>query len=315
MSSGLSWLRGGAGENSMLPLNYLSAGLFPWMQQRLDLSLLGTDQNQQYQAMLAAGLQNIGGGDPLRQQFVQLQEPNNQYLQQSAAVHNSDLLLQQHQQASSQQQLTRHFLQAQTHILTENLPQQNMRQEVSDQVAGQPQQPDRVWQHSDLLSPSFMKSGFTDLNNKFMSTASPVQQRNLTLQGSEDSSSLLNFSITGQCGQAEQSPTQVWSLKHTQPEANDFSEPLSLRQAYGGTNPSLEPPNPQNLSLFGVDSDSGLFLPTTVPRFGTMSADADNPSMPLADSGFQNSLYGSVQDTPELSHEDGHTKNFVKVLF
>ncbi|KAL1223244.1 Auxin response factor 8 [Cardamine amara subsp. amara] len=307
MTSGLTWLRGGAGENGLLPLNYPSASLFPWMQQRLDLSLLGTDQNQQYQAMLAAGLQNMGNGDPLRQQFVQLQEPNHQYLQQSATVNNSGFLLQQHQHASSEQQLTRHLLQAQTQVVTEIFPRQNLRQE-----AVQPQQPDRVWQHSDLLSPSFMKSDFTDLNNKFTSTANPVQQQNLTLQkGSGDGGNLLNFSITGQCVQAEQSPTQVWSLTHTQPEANEFSESLSLRQTYGGTNPSLEPSNPQNLSLFGADS--GLFLPTTVPRFSTLSANADTSAMPLTDSGFQNSLYGSVQDTPELLNGDGQTKNFVKV--
>ncbi|CAH2065606.1 unnamed protein product [Thlaspi arvense] len=304
IASGLTWLRGGAGENGLLPLNYPSASLFPWMQQRLDHTLLGTDQNQQYQAMLAAaGLQNIGGGgDPLRQQqFVQLQEPNHQYL------HNSDLLLQQHHQATPQQQFPRHLLQQQT----ENLPHQNLREEVSNQVvAAQPQQPDRVWQHSDLLSPSFMKSDFADLNNKFTS----VQQQNSTLQGSGDSSNLLNFSITGQSVQDEQLQTQVWSHKqHTHTESNDFSEPLSLRQAYGGgTTPSLEPPPPppppntQNLSLFGVDSsDSGLFLPTTVPRFST-----DTSPMPLTDSEFQNSLY-----TPELSPHGagGQTKNFVKV--
>uniref|UniRef100_A0A1J3HTK9 Auxin response factor n=1 Tax=Noccaea caerulescens TaxID=107243 RepID=A0A1J3HTK9_NOCCA len=311
-ASGLTWLRGGGGENGLLPLNYPSASLFPWMQPRLDHSLLGTDQNQQYQAMLLAGFG--GGGDPLRQQFAQLQDPNHhhQYLQQSA----SELLLQQHHQASSQQQqLPRHHLmQAQAQILTENLPQQNMRQEVvGNQVSGQPQQPDRVWQHSDLLSPSFMKSGFTELNNKFTSTANnPVEQQNSALlQGSGDGSSLLNFSITGQSVQAETLPTQAWSLKHSHPESNEFSEPLSLRQAYGGgTSPSLEPPSSQNLSLFGVDSDSGLFLPTTVPRFSTLSgADADTSSMPPPDSGFHNTLYGSVQDT----HGAGQTKNFVKV--
>ncbi|RID55341.1 hypothetical protein BRARA_G02608 [Brassica rapa] len=291
----LTWLRGGAGENGLLPLNYPSPNVFPWMQQRLDLSLLGTDQNQQYQAMLAAGLQNFGGGggDPLRQQFVQLQEPNHQYLQQQSApiIHSSDL--QQHHQ---QQQMPRHLLQAQPQILTENLPQQNMRQEVSNQA----QHPDRVWQHSDLLSPS-------DFTNKFTSAATnpQVQQQNLTLQGSGDSSShLLNFSITGQ---SEQLPTQDWSLKHTHhPETNYFSEPLSLGQGYGRASPSLEPPpSTQNLSLFGVDSDSGLFLPTTVPRFG------DTSSMPLADSGFQNNL----QETTELAAHgvvEG-TNNFVKV--
>lgn len=296
------------------------------MQQRLDLTQLGTDNNQQYQAMLAAGLQNIGGGDPLRQQFVQLQEPHHQYLQQSV----SDLMLQ-------QQQASRHLLHAQTQIMSENLPQQNMRQEVRNQPAGQQQLQQRdqnaylnafkmqndhlqQWQHSDMPSPSFMKADFTDSGNKFATTVIPMQQ-NSASPGSGDSSNLLNFSITGQSVLPEQLTSEAWSPK----ASNTFAKPLSLPQAYAEKSLALEPGNPnlnpQNPSLFGVDPDSGLFLPSTVSRFASSSGDAEASPMSLTNSGFQNSLYGCMQDTNhELLHGAGlinpstETKNFVKVL-
>ncbi|KAL1197101.1 Auxin response factor 8 [Cardamine amara subsp. amara] len=330
LGSGLTWLRGGGGEQQgLLPLNYPSVGLFPWMQQRMDLTQLGTDNNQQYQAMLAAGLQNIGGGDPLRQQFVQLQEPHHQYLQQSASQ-NSDLMLQQQQQAS------RHLMHAQTQIMSENLPQQNMRQEVTNQPAVQQQLPQadqnaylnafkmqnghlQQWQQSDMPLPSFMKPEFTDSSNKFATTATPMQQTSAS-PGSGDGNNLLNFSITGQSVLPEQLTSEGWSPK----VSNTFTEPLSLPQAYAGKSLALEPGNPnlnpQNPSLFGGDHDSGLFLPSTVPRFGSSSGDAEASPMSLTDSGFQNSLYGCMQDTThELLHGAGQinpstqTKNFVKV--
>ncbi|XP_010551627.1 PREDICTED: auxin response factor 8-like isoform X2 [Tarenaya hassleriana] len=330
LTSGLSWLRGGAGEQGLLPLNFPSVGMFPWMQQRLDLSLLGpTDHNQQYQALLAAGFQNMGGGYPPRQQLVQLQEPHHPYLQQSGG-HNSDLLLQQQQQAS-QQQFPRHLLEGQTPTLTENLPHQNTRQDVSNQPAGQPQQPDhsylnafklqnghlQQWQQPDVPSASFMKAGFA-------TTASRIQQNSAAPSSSADGSNLLNFSITGEPLMAEQLPSQVWSPKHAHSAATTFSEPLPLQQGgYTGKSTALEPgnsnPNSQNPSIFGVDTDSGLFLPTTVPRYATLSADADTSSMSVTDSGFQNSLYSCMQNAPELLHGAGdintsnQTENFVKV--
>ena len=329
LGSGLPWLRGGGGgeQQGLLPLNYPSVGLFPWMQQRLDLAQLGTDNNQQYQAMLAAGLQNMGGGDPLRQQFVQLQEPppHHQYLQQSAS-HNSDLMLQQQQQ--------QHLMHAQTQIMSENLPQ---RQEVSKQQPGgggqqsvdqnaylnalkmQNGQLQQWQQHSDMPSPSsFMKADFTD---KFPTTASPMQQNSTSPGSAGHGSNLLNFSITGQSVLPEQLMGEGWSPK----ASNTFSEPLSLPpQAYAGKSLALEPASANvNPSVFGVDPGSGLFLPSTVPRFASSSSggDAEAYPMSLGDSGFENSLYNScMQDTThELLHGVGQispsnqTKNFVKV--
>ena len=90
-ASGLNWLRGGTGEQGLTTLNFQSLGMFPWMQQRVEPSFLGNDHNQQYQAMLAAGMQS---GDPVRQQFMQLQQPF-QYLQQSGSQNPLQLKQQQ----------------------------------------------------------------------------------------------------------------------------------------------------------------------------------------------------------------------------
>lgn len=71
----MMWLRGGSGEHGLHSLNFQGVGLYPWMQQRMDPTLLGNDPNQQYQAMLAAGMQNLGSAYLLRHQVMQFQQP------------------------------------------------------------------------------------------------------------------------------------------------------------------------------------------------------------------------------------------------
>nr|KYP76045.1 Auxin response factor 8 [Cajanus cajan] len=94
-ANGLMWLRGGHVDQGLNSLNFQGAGMLPWMQQRLDPSLLGNDQNQQYQAMLAAGLQNLANmmTENLSQHL--LQKPhNNQEVQVQQQQHTfQDTLL------------------------------------------------------------------------------------------------------------------------------------------------------------------------------------------------------------------------------
>ncbi|KAJ6867783.1 hypothetical protein NC652_038853 [Populus alba x Populus x berolinensis] len=116
-SNGLIWLRGGSGEQGLPSLNF-QANMLPWMQQRLDPMMLGNDHNQRYQAMLAAGMQNLGGGDPLRQQFMQLQQPF-QYSQQSSSPNPLLQLQQQHQ--AMQQSNPHNILQQQNQISSRQL--------------------------------------------------------------------------------------------------------------------------------------------------------------------------------------------------
>ncbi|KAL0423571.1 UNVERIFIED_CONTAM: Auxin response factor 8 [Sesamum radiatum] len=105
--NGLAWLRGGEqGFNSM---NFQSVGMFPWIQQqRLDPMGSSNDFGQQYQAMLAAGLQNFGSGELPKPQLMHFQQPVH-YLQHSGN----------HNPVSQQQQVVQpsvspHMLPAQT---------------------------------------------------------------------------------------------------------------------------------------------------------------------------------------------------------
>ncbi|KAB1211098.1 Auxin response factor 8 [Morella rubra] len=329
--NGLMWLRGGTGDNGFNSLNFQGVGLFPWMQQRLDPTLLGNDQNQQYQAMLAAGMQNLGSGDLLRQQIMQFQQPF-QYLQQRES-HTS--FLQQQRQAISQA-VPHNFLQAQTQVLTENIPQHLIHQPLNNQqLEQQARQQQHTYQNtlhiqgdqlhqrlqSNMPSSSFAKADFMDPSTKFSASMSPGQNIPSSVCP-EGSGNFLNFSRVGQSMLAEQVPQQSWATKYTQSQVNAFANSMS-HSPYSRKDATEEPENcnagSQNPTLFGVNIDSsGLLVPATVPTFAT-SVDADMSSMPLGDSGFQNSLYGAVQDSSELLQSAGQvdpptpSRTFVKV--
>lgn len=332
------WLRGATGEQGPPTLNYPSVGMFPWMQQRLDPSLLGNDHHQQYQAMLAASMQSV---DPMRQQFMQLQQ-SAQYLQQ-AGSHNPLLQLKQQQQHQAfQQSNPNNLLQVQSQILTENVPQhllQQLNNQPEEQAHQQQQQLEQQQQHmyhdalqiqgdqllhrqqSKVPSLSFSKTNFMDSNTEISGPMTPMQ--NMLGSLTEGSGNLLNFSGTSQSMLREQVPQQPSASKYAHSPVHTFVNSMSLPLSYNGKNTVGEPensnPDAQNSTIFGVHIDSsGLVLPTTVSTFAT-SVDPDVSSTPLGDSGFHNSLYGCMQDSSELLHSAGQIdqptldRTFVKV--
>uniref|UniRef100_F6HFY5 Auxin response factor n=1 Tax=Vitis vinifera TaxID=29760 RepID=F6HFY5_VITVI len=332
-ANGLMWLRGETGDQGLQSLNFQTVGMFPWTQQRLDPTFLGNDHNQQYQAMLAAGLQNLGSGDPLKQQYMQFQQPF-QYLQQTGS--NNPLLQQRQQPQVIQQTIPQHMSHAQTQILQDNLPRHLLQQQLNNQQE-QPQQQHSYQEsfqiQSDQLqqrpqpnvpSLSFSKADFPDSNTKFSSITPSSMQNMLGSMCPEGSGNLLNFSrTTGQSMLSEQPPQQPWATKFTHSQFNAFANSTSL-PPFTGKDAAVEPENcnldAQNHTLFGVNIDSsGLLLPTTVPSFGSSSVDADVSSMPLGASGFQGSLFGCVQDPSELLQNAGQvdpptpSRTFVKV--
>lgn len=175
--------------------------------------------------------------------------------------------------------------------------------------------------HSNVPSSSFVKADFVDPSMKFSGSISPRQN----MVGSfcpEGTSNLLNFSRVGQSSLPEQLPQQSWQSKYTQSQVDAFANSLS-QSPYTGKDVTGEPGNcnsdSHNPTLFGVNIDSsGLLLPATLPTFST-SVDADVSSIPLGDSGFQNSLYSSVNDSSELLRSAGQvdpapqSRTFVKV--
>ncbi|KAH1160057.1 hypothetical protein AAZX31_11G211900 [Glycine max] len=331
-TNGLMWLRGGPVDQGLNSLNFQGAGgMLPWMQQRLDPTLLGNDQNQQYQAMLAAGLQNLGSGYLMKQQLMNFQQPYH-YLQQSG---NSNSPLQLQQQQPIQQSVSSNMLQPQTHVLTENLSQHLLQKPHNNQEV-QAQQQQHTYQdslsilgdqlhqrqHSGIPSSSYSKPDFLDSSMKFPASVSPGQNM-LSSLCPEGSGSLLNLSRSGQSLLTEQLPQQQWTQKYAPVQVNAYGSTVSHPQ-YSGKDSVMVLPHcnsdAQNSTLFGVNIDSsGLLLPTTVPGYTTSSADTNSSTMPLAESGFQGSLYGCMQDSSELLQSAGHTdpenqtQTFVKV--
>ncbi|XP_011038345.1 PREDICTED: auxin response factor 8-like [Populus euphratica] len=324
-SNGLIWLRGGSGEQGHPSLNF-QANMLPWMQQRLDPMMLGNDHNQRYQAMLAAGMPNLGGGDLLRQQFMQLQQPF-QYSQQSSSPNPLLQLQQQHQ--AMQQSIPHNILQPQNQISSDSLPRHLLQQQLNNQPDDQAQQHQHAYhdglqiqtdllqrQQSNLPSPSFSKTEYMDSSPKFTVSTTPMQNM-LGSLCTEGSGNLLDFTRAGQSTLTEQLPQQSWVPKYAHHDVNAFSNSLSLPRTYPEKDLSVEAENcnsdAQNPTFFG------LLLPTTVPRYPTSTVDTDVSSMPLGDSGFQNSLYGCVQDSSELLPNAGQmdpptsSRTFVKV--
>lgn len=325
-----AWLRGGTGEQGLPTLNFQSLGMFPWMQQRVDPSFLGNDQNQLYQAMLAAGMQS---GDPVRQQFMQLQQPF-QYLQQSGSQNP----LQLKQQQVIQQSTPHNLMQAQSQILTENIPQHLLQQLNSqpEERAQQQQEPQQHMYHdalqirtdellqrqqSNLPLPSFSKTNFMDSSTEISVSITPMQ--NMPGSLAEGSGNLFNFSGAGPSMLRQQLPQQSLGSKYEPSQVHDFVHSMSLPSSYNGKDAVVGSENcnadSQNSTVFGVHIDSsGLLLPTTVSSFAT-SVDPGVSSMPLGDSGFHNSMYGCMQDSSELLHNVGQidqptpARTFVKV--
>lgn len=84
LNSNLMWLRGEVGDRGVQSINFQGMGVSPWMQERLDTSMLGV-QNDVYQAMAAAALQEMRVVDPSRQQIL---SPSMQFQQHQAIANN-----------------------------------------------------------------------------------------------------------------------------------------------------------------------------------------------------------------------------------
>lgn len=77
VNSPLMWLRGDNVDRGLQSLNFQGMGVSPWMQPRLEASMLGL-QNDMYQAMAAAALQEMRAVDPSKQptpNLLQFQQP------------------------------------------------------------------------------------------------------------------------------------------------------------------------------------------------------------------------------------------------
>ncbi|GAB4836133.1 Auxin response factor 8 [Ancistrocladus abbreviatus] len=329
-ANAVMWLRE-TGEQGLNSLNFQSLGMLPWMQPSMDPMLTVSSQNQQYQAMLSSGLQNLRSRDPLNPQLMQFQQPF-QYLQLSS----SQIPLLQQQQQLVQQSLPQQILHAQSQISKENFPQQIQQLDYYKQQGSAPNQqlctPQEVLQipndelhqaqHSDVHS-SISKMGATNTNAE-LSTAHASTQNVLGSLHPDEISNLSNLSMINRTVLSEQASQQpLVSLGSFSP-VNVFSDSVSL-PPYPGKDAPMDLANStldvqNHHDVFGANTDSsGLMLPMTVPTdYHSTSMDANINSMPSAASGFQSSLYGYMQSSHELPNAGqidlpSPTQTFVKV--
>ncbi|CAN1228624.1 Auxin response factor 8 [Linum perenne] len=331
--SSLTWMRGGVGDG--LPnMNFQAVNILPWMQQqRVDPSLLRNDQNQWYQAMLAASLQSPGSGDPMRQQFMQFQQPL-QYQQQPTPNYP---ILQLQQQQAIQQSVSPNILSSHNQVSTDGLPQ-HLLQQQQQQLSNQPdnhqqhQEPsynDSLQRQNDQLhrglssvhSPSFSKTDFIDSSTKFIGGSTSTVQNMLGSLRSEGSGNLLDLTTNVTSSMAEHLNQETWVPKYSQAQVSAFTTPTSHQHQFPDKDDGSKPGNCStealNPNTFGMNIDSsGLLLPTTVPRVATKSpSDPDVSSMPLSEAGFQNSLYSSSEFLPGTGQVESLNTSpiFVKV--
>nr|KAJ0220853.1 hypothetical protein LSAT_V11C200076320 [Lactuca sativa] len=298
--NGMTWLRGEPGEQGLNSLNFQSVGMFPWMQQRVDPSFLQSNLNQQYQAALAAGLQNLGSGDALKQQILQFQQQQQQQQQQIqySPSGTSNPLFQQSQQLIPQQ-----FVHGQTQIQQVNTQPEEHPQPQQQQQSSYPES--YLLQHHERPQ----SHAFMDPNTKF---APPSMQNMLgSLITSEGSGNLLSFSRAGPT-LTEQHPSnqnqnqQSWVSRFAQSQPNLSSSSPAPSLSYQEKNvEEASSLDTQTQGLFGgtnIDSSVGLLQETDIAT--TTTTTTMTMAMASPASGFQNnsSYFGYMQDSSELLH-------------
>ncbi|KAF3588210.1 hypothetical protein F2Q69_00028466 [Brassica cretica] len=168
MSSPLMWDRG------LQSLNFQGMGVNPWMQPRLDASGLLGMQNDVYQAMAAAALQDMRGIDPAKAaaSILQFQNPSGFSMQPPSLMQPQMLqqqLSQQQQQLSQQQQQQSYLPVPETHQ-----PQSQSNNLLSQQ---QQQQQQVVDNHNQSASSAAAVSAMSQFGSASQSMTSLCQQQ------------------------------------------------------------------------------------------------------------------------------------------
>ncbi|KAL6991560.1 hypothetical protein U1Q18_009672 [Sarracenia purpurea var. burkii] len=194
MNSLLMWLHGDNGDHNM-SLNFQGIGPTPWMQPRIDASMLGMQQSNIYQAMAAAAaLQDMRTADPSKQALLpsvlQFQQPQNvpgrsAGLMQPQMLHQSQpqsFFLpsvqdnQSHHQTRSQSE-SQSQTQSQSHLLQEQLQHQHS---FTNQHCHQQQQLDNHQQVSTLPAMSQFVSSSQALSPSLQAFSSMCQQQSFS---------------------------------------------------------------------------------------------------------------------------------------
>ncbi|KAJ6802314.1 auxin response factor 12-like [Iris pallida] len=323
------WLRGNAAAGGLRPLNFQSSVISPWVQQRLEPLQLGSSHDQ-YQAMAAAALQDMGGADSLKQQFIQFQPPF-QFPQQSC-ISNPLLQNQIAQQAHRQQMIS-----SQSHCVSEgqthNVRTQHFQQSHDDQQKQKAPQPhgypetfhissNPIEQQQSPFSPTLgQKLGFSDLSPNYTPVLTSSCAQNMSgYPYQEGGSNILDFSNLGQSMMSNQS-RQPWESKFLSPQVNPLSNSTSIPPFHckdGSVETDNYSADTQHCTLFGANIDSSTLLNSAVPSLISSTANETEVSTtPYVASYLQNSMYGCLEGSSGTLQNAGDvdptTRTFVKV--
>ncbi|PON82336.1 Auxin response factor [Trema orientale] len=188
MNSQLMWLRGDYGDRGIQALNFQGVGVTPWMQSRLDASMIGL-QPDMYQAMAAAALQEMRAVDPSKPilQFQQTQNLPSRSAAASSLMQPQMLQQPQPQQAFLQsmqdnQQSTQPQTQTSSHLLQQQLQHQHSFNSNSSQQQQQTPPQQQLVDHQQIPSAVSPMSHFSSASQSqspsLQAISSMCQQQN-----------------------------------------------------------------------------------------------------------------------------------------
>ncbi|CDP16075.1 unnamed protein product [Coffea canephora] len=323
----LSWLRGDIGGQGIQSLNFQGFGATPWMQPRLDASVLGL-QPDIYQAMTAAALQETRNFDPSKVANQSLLPFSQNTSSGSASLVQSQML----QQSQSQQNFIQSFPEdqviAQAQLLQQQLQRHlscDLQQQVqpSQQLHAQIQQQQQISknvsnfstiesvtqsQFSPLqaLGSTCQQQTFSDINH-VTSTNSSSMQSLLNSFSSDGASHLLNvhgvYSLASPSSSSKRialdSQLSSRATQSVAARADNMSTPDSKVSDLS----TLLPPvsgrefaqfkgmtDSQNNGLFGINSDSSLMLQNGISHLINGSGESESFSVPFATSTYTSAL-------------------------
>ncbi|KAI4300013.1 hypothetical protein L6164_033433 [Bauhinia variegata] len=334
MNSPLLWLRDTT--DGGLSFNFQGIGVSPWMQPRLEPSMLNL-QTDMYQAVAAAALQDMRTLDPSKQhpaallQFQQSQNfPNRtaslmqaQMLQQSQPQQVFQSNQEHHQHPSQSQAQTQTHLQLQLQHQNSFNNQHQCHHQQQQQVVDRQQIPSAVSTMSQLVSAPQPQSppvqaisslchqqSFSEPNGNPVTSAiaSPLH----SILGSfpqDETSQLLNLSKT-----SSWIPVQT-STNRPRRHLGQCQGTLSQNSIALPPFPGRECPidqegstDPQNHLLFGINIEpSSLLVQDGMSTLKSVTSNSDSTAVPFQSSNYMNTTGTDTTLTPGMTHNIGES--------
>ncbi|KAK4399389.1 Auxin response factor 6 [Sesamum angolense] len=314
LNSPLMWLRGDVLDRGMQSLNQ-GMGATPWMQPGLDSSALGM-QNDIYQAMAAAAIQDMRVVDPSKQMLssiMQFQQP--QAISGRPASFVQPQILQQSQpSAPFLQNLTGSQSQASPQSHANLLQQQLIHQNSFNnaQIQHQHQQSTPMQHVIDSQHVSTVEPILSQLSANSQFIGFSHQDETSNLLNMPRSSNLLSSNgwptkrvaldplISGGISQAITPLIDQLGPSNTNVTPNPVSlPPFPGRECLIEQEASNDP---QNHFLFGVNIDSSsLLMQNGIPNLKAVGSDSDNATVAFASSSFMSSSGADYSLNPTVT--------------